>query len=54
MTMPPLLDYLLVTAAAVGACVYLFFTYRKKKCGGCMGGRGNGPARKIQIELPKK
>lgn len=54
MMMPPLLDYFLVIGAVVWASVYLFITYRKKKCGGCMGGSINGTAKKIQIELPKR
>ena len=52
--MPPLLDYLLVSLSVVGACVYLFFTYRKKKCGGCMGESSKGSNQRIQIQLPKK
>ncbi|MCA9441061.1 MAG: hypothetical protein KC964_09670 [Candidatus Omnitrophica bacterium] len=52
--MPPFLDYLLVSAAVIAACVYLFLTYRKKKCGGCMGGGAKGSERKIQIKIPKR
>ena len=54
MTMTPFLDYTLVAASVVAACVYLFFTYRKKKCGGCMGEASKGSTRTIQIQLPKK
>ncbi|MCB9783011.1 MAG: hypothetical protein H6751_08625 [Candidatus Omnitrophica bacterium] len=52
--MPPFLDYLLVSAAVIAACVYLFFTYRKKKCGGCMGQPRKNSDQKIQIKIPKR
>jgi hypothetical protein len=52
--MAPILDYLLVVAAVLGAVFYLFFNYRGKKCGGCLAENRKRPAKKIQIQLPKR
>lgn len=52
--MTPILDYLLIAASFGAACIYLFFVYRKKKCGGCGGEISRSSSRRVQIQIPKK